>query len=375
MKILLAPNAFKESLSAIEVADALEAGIRADRPDVTVEKVPLADGGDGTLEVLASFWRGSILRLKSVDPLFREIEVPVGFDEGGETAVIEMARVSGLALLQDEEKNPYQTSTLGLGILIVEVARIGARRIYLGIGGSATVDGGIGMGVGLGFRHSDSKGSAVLPRGGNLLAIERIAPPTQAPWVDHVEVEVLSDVTNPLCGERGAARVFGPQKGASAEQVEFLEKGLHHLSELWKRDLGKDVACVPGSGAAGGVGAGAMVYLNARLVSGAEKMLEITGLPSKISACDLVVTGEGHLDRSSLEGKLPGKVAQIAKGLGVPCIGVFGLLEAEAEDSLREVGFTQLIPIAPEGTLLKEKKRRARDFLEETGKRIGRRLV
>jgi glycerate 2-kinase len=334
----------------------------------------LADGGDGTLEVLTSFWQGSVRTFKTLDPLHREIEAPVGFDRTGRSAVIEMALVSGLALLEEAEKDPFKTSSFGLGSLISEAMRSGAETIYMGIGGSATVEGGVGMGEGLGYRHLDGSGNPIPGGGCHLPNIDRILPPEKQGELENTKVVVLSDVTNPLCGERGAARVFGPQKGASPDQVEFLENGLRHLARIWKRDLGKDVAEVPGAGAAGGVGAGAIVYLNAELVSGADKMLEITNLSSKIASCQLAITGEGRLDLSTLEGKLPGKVAEMAKEAGVPCIGLYGLLDPEAEEALRAAGFTDLMPVAPESVPLDEKLRNAQEFMLKTGRELGSRL-
>jgi glycerate kinase len=374
MRILIAPNAFKETLSANQVADLLEIGILETCPEIDIEKVRLADGGDGTLEVLTSFWGGSIRTFKTLDPLNREIEAPVGFDRTGRSAVIEMALVSGLALLEEREKDPFKTSTLGLGMLIAGAVQSGAETIYLGIGGSATVDGGVGMGEGLGFRHLDASRKAVRMGGRHLPEIDTIIPPQNRSPQLQTKVTILSDVSNPLCGERGAARVFGPQKGATSEQVEFLDKGLHHLAEVWKRDLGKDVAEVPGAGAAGGVGAGAIVYLNAELVSGADRMLEITDLSSRIASSQLVITGEGRLDLSTLEGKLPGKVARMAKKAGVPCVGLYGLLDRESEEALRGAGFTDLVPVAPEDLPPEEKMRNAEEFMLRTGRELGKRL-
>ena len=374
MKILIAPNAFKETLSANQVADLLEIGIQETYPETEIEKVPLADGGDGTLEVLTSFWQGSIRTFKTLDPLHREIEAPVGFDRTGRTAVIEMALVSGLALLVEKERDPFRTSTLGMGRLLAEAMRSGAETIYLGIGGSATVEGGVGMGEGLGYHHLDASGKAVRMGGFHLSEIDRILPPGNQDALLRTRVIVLSDVTNPLCGERGAARVFGPQKGATPEQVEQLEKGLAHLAEAWRRDLGREVAKVPGAGAAGGVGAGAIVYLNAELVSGADRMFEITGLPARIASVHLAITGEGRLDHSTLEGKLPGKVARMAGEAGVPCIGLYGLLDRDSEKALRGAGFTDLVPVAPEKLPLEEKMRNAREFMLQTGRELGKRL-
>lgn len=374
MKILLAPNAFKESLSAVQVARILGDSLEEALPDSRIERVPLADGGDGTLEVLVELWKGSFRTIATEDPLRRPIEAEVGLSADGKSAIIEMARISGLALLAEEEKDPTKTTTYGLGLAVREVLSWGINRLYLGIGGSATNDGGVGMGEALGFRHLDGSGNPVDPVGGRLPDIARILPPTEEIGIGKVEVSVFSDVTNPLCGQRGASRVFGPQKGATPGQVEFLDRGLEHLSKVWERDLGRTVAELPGAGAAGGLGAGTRVYLDAELVPGADTLLELTDLERRIAESDWVITGEGALDRTTLEGKLPGKVARLAKERGIPCIGIYGVLDRSAERDLLAAGFAELVPLASEEIPLDLRKREAARFLRETGLLLGDKL-
>lgn len=375
MKILIAPNAFKESLSAVQIARILGASLEKALPDSIIERVPLADGGDGTLEVLVELWKGSFRTVKTEDPLRRPIEAEVGLSADGDSAIIEMARISGLALLAEDEKAPSKTTTYGLGLAIREIVGWGIDHLYLGIGGSATNDGGVGMGEALGYRHLNRAGNPVEPVGGRLQDIARIERPSQEIGIEKVQVSVFSDVTNPLCGERGASSVFGPQKGATPEQVEFLDRGLRRLSEIWDRDLGRSVADVPGAGAAGGLGAGAMVYLDAEIVPGADALLEMTNLARRISDCDVVITGEGALDRSTLDGKLPSRVARLAKQRGVPCIGIYGLLDRSVEKEFIEAGFTDLIPLANEEIPLEIRKREAAKFLKESATIIAERLL
>ncbi len=369
MKILIAPNAFKGSLSAVDVCDRLTDGIHSVAAKVKIDCVPLADGGDGTLEVLVNLWDGYTEEITVQGPQGRPVHCPVGFDKEGRLAVIEMARASGLALLKDSERNPMTTSSFGTGELIRQAFDSGVEHVFLGIGGSATNDGGAGMGAALGFEHQDEDDESGLPCGGTLDQIVRILPPN--PW-QPAKVTVLCDVTNPLCGENGASYVYGPQKGATPEQIRQLDQNLRHLSDLWKRDLGKDVATLPGSGAAGGMGGGAMAYLNADLVSGTDVLFDMTHLEEKVRGTDLIITGEGAIDRTSLQGKIPGRVAELAKKGNKRCFGVCGrLLEKEGE-FLRDFGFNEVLEIAPPEIPIEERIRDASKWMIETGRKIGR---
>jgi len=372
MKILIAPNAFKETLSAIEVADLLAESIFQEYPEADITKVPLADGGDGTLEVVVAGWGGTIEPIPTTDPLGRPLIAEVGSSADGRIAMIEMAKASGLALLSEIERDPMQATTFGLGTLIRSVVERGAEKIYLGIGGSATVDGGVGMAQALGFSHLNEGGSEVAPGGGNLNRITRIMKPDENTRVA-AEVDVICDVTNPLCGPDGAAAVFGPQKGATPQQVDQLDRGLAHLADHWERDLGKDVRNFSGAGAAGGLGGGAMVYLNARLLPGADTLFEMTGLQEKVKEADLVITGEGKFDRSTLDGKLPIRVANLARDHNLKCYGICGGFDTMVMDKLKAEGFSEVMPIAPDEVSLEERKANAAEFVSQTGAKIGQR--
>ncbi len=362
MRILLAPNAFKESLSALEFNRLFSEVARAERPEIEILSIPLADGGDGTLEVIHHLWQGTIEMVDSADPLRRPIRAPIGYSADRKTALVELPSTSGLVLLAPNERNPLKTTTLGVGLLIGEALKNGVQQILLCIGGSATVDGGSGMAEGLGFRHLNADGKPLPGCGGNLTEMTRISPPDmKVPF----KTVVLSDVTNPLYGPNGAAVVFGPQKGASPEMVKELDEGLRNLADLWERDLGKKVADLPGSGAAGGIGGGAMAYLDAELVSGGDWILKETCFEEKLATVDLVITGEGQLDTTTLQGKIPGKVALLAQKAGVPCLGLCGTFDENHLDDLLAGGFSEILPLAPKGTAPEESIRRAGLFLQQ----------
>ncbi|MCA9448277.1 MAG: glycerate kinase [Candidatus Omnitrophica bacterium] len=368
MKILIAPNAFKGSLSSPEICHSLKDGILRSAPHAEIETVPLGDGGDGTLEVLVDLWEGTLEAQTVQGPLSRPVEAPIGFDLDRKRAVIEMARASGLALLGDKEKNPLFTSSFGTGQMLRIAIDSGVQEIFLGIGGSATNDGGAGMGAALGFDHMNGDGESLIPRGGNLDAIEQIIPPEFQNWP---RVTVLCDVTNPLCGHNGASAVYGPQKGATSDQVRMLDRNLDHLARLWQRDLGRVVAHIPGSGAAGGMGGGAMAYLDARLVSGTDVLFEMTDLDERVQWADLVITGEGALDLTTLQGKIPGRVADLALKYKKKCIGICGLLQLEDVAPFENAGFTRILEIAPTEIPSDERIRDAEKWVFETGRNIG----
>ena len=371
MKILIAPNAFKGSLGSPDVARLLSRGIRSIDPNFEVESIALADGGDGTLEVMVSLWEGFTQETPVHDPLGRPIRAAIGFDRAKSRAVIEMARASGLALLSNEERNPLLTSSHGTGELILATLEAGVREVYLGIGGSATNDGGAGMAAALGFLHVDKNGKTIQPNGGTLDDIAKILPPREPSALERLKVTVLCDVTNPLCGEDGASRVYGAQKGATPEQVEQLDRSLLRLSEIWKRDLGRDVAKTPGSGAAGGMGGGAMAYLGAELVSGTKVVFAMTDIEEKVKESDRVVTGEGTLDRTSLVGKIPGRVANLARKYNKPCYGVCGVCPEPDPTVFHEAGFTDIWEIAPSEISIEERILNAPEWVFQTGVRIG----
>ena len=333
MRIVVAPDKFKGCLAAREVAAAIAAGIRRADPSAVIEQIPMADGGEGTVDALVAATGGRFVTRTVTGPLpGTRVNATYGMLGDGRTAVIEMAAASGLALLRPEERNPERTTTYGTGELILSA---GAERIILGIGGSATTDGGLGcaQACGVRFEMSDgtirTTGQAPLT-GGDLANVRRTVI---ARSVIGGAIRVACDVDNPLYGPRGAARVFRPQKGATPEQVERLDAGLRQLAAVVGEE---DVARVPGAGAAGGLGFGLMAFLNARLQPGFEIVAEAVGLRERLAGADLVITGEGRLDESSLGGKTVIGVARVCRELGVRCVALVGSVGAGADGALAE---------------------------------------
>lgn len=374
MIVLLAPNAFKECLSAPEAAQALAEGVRAADSSSVCIHCPIADGGDGTLDAILAATEGKKIPVTVADPLRRPIEAPFGLFGGGKKAIIEMAEASGLRLLQPEERNPLRTTTHGTGDLIRAALEYQAERIIIGIGGSATVDGGMGMAKALGYRFLDDAGQEIPEGGGGLIHLKHIDATHRDKRLEKAEFLIASDVTNPLLGQEGAARVYGPQKGATPEMVEILEKGLSQLNECLKRDLGVAIAERPGAGAAGGLGAGLMAFLNARTEQGIELVLRETGFHEKLEQADLVMTGEGRVDRQTAFGKGPAGVAMAAKTRGIPVYCLAGIVEPGAEEELRKIGIVKTIGINPPGSSLEESLREAYPRLKSAALQVIRSL-
>ncbi len=331
MRILIAPDKFRGSLTARQVADAMAEGGRLARPDADIVALPLADGGEGTAAVLTDATGGMWHTVSVSDPLGRPIEAGFGVSGDGHTAFVEMAQASGLALLTVDERDPGQTNTLGTGELVQRAIATGAMHIVLGIGGSATNDGGIGMAAALGWQFLDASGFVLDPIGNNLAHIRKLVPPPTPP-APGVQFRVACDVTNPLCGPTGATSVYGPQKGASPEQLVSLDAGLQNFAQCIHEQFGIDVADVPGAGAAGGLGAGALFFLNATLHPGVDLILDAVGFDACIAGVDLVLTGEGKLDRQTLNGKLLKGVAERAHRAHVPVVALCGTLDLEPSD-------------------------------------------
>lgn len=344
MRFVAAPNAFKGSLGAPEAASAMARGIRAVFPGAEVLEVPVADGGDGTVAALVAAQRGRLESVAVEDPLGRPVTAAFGLVDGGRTAVVELASASGLALLGPDDRDPRRTSTYGFGQLLEAARAAGARRIIAGIGGSATNDGGAGMAQALGFRLLDA-GGAELERGGAALAaLARIDASAVDPGWREVAVEVATDVTNPLCGPQGATAVYGPQKGATPEMITELDTALANLARALSSDLGREVASLPGAGAAGGVGAGLAGFLDARLVSGAQLVVEAAGLDAALAGAHCVFTGEGRADGQTAFGKAPAEVARRALSAGVPVVLLAGSL-GEGWADLLAAGVTAVLPL------------------------------
>jgi len=330
MKIVIAPDSFKESLSALEAASAIEAGFREIFPDAIYVKVPVADGGEGTVEAMIAATDGRLVQLQATGPLGRPVEAFYGLTGDESTAVIEMAAASGLELVAPAERDPLVATSRGTGELIRAALDAGARRFILGVGGSATNDGGAGMLQALGVGLLDAQGEQLAPGGAALARLASIDVSRLDPRVKDCVFEVACDVSNPLVGPTGASAIFGPQKGATPEMVRRLDANLRHYAGVIARDLGQDVAEVPGAGAGGGIAAAMLVFLKGRLRPGSEIVADAVGLDETVRDADLVVTGEGRIDSQTVNGKTPIGVARVAGRHGKPVIAIGGCLANDA---------------------------------------------
>lgn len=324
MKIIIAPDSFKGSLTALEVCDAIASGIHAFDPSAECLKAPMADGGEGTVQSLIDATGGTLRHVTVQGPLWEPVEACYGILGDGETAVIEMASASGLPLVPPDRRNPLHTTTFGTGELIRHALDAGARQFIIGIGGSATTDGGLGMAAALGARLLDEHGQEIKPDGAGLQRLAAIDLGNFDARVREAEFRVACDVDNPLYGPTGAAHVYGPQKGATLEIVEQLDEGLRNFAAVAKRDLSADVADVPGAGAAGGLGAGLMIFCGATLEPGVRIVIEAIGLRALMQGADLCITGEGRIDGQTAFGKTPCGVAGVADEFAVPCLAIAG---------------------------------------------------
>ncbi|MBI1927409.1 glycerate kinase [Candidatus Poribacteria bacterium] len=371
MKIVIAPDSFKGSLTALQAAEAIEIGMRRVFPDAAIEKVPMADGGEGTVQSLVDATGGEI-RVASVrDPLGNEIEAKYGVLGDGITAVIEMAAASGLTLVPPNKRNPLVTTTYGTGQLIRSALEHGCRRLIVGLGGSATNDGGAGMAQALGAKLLTAAGEQIQWGGGGLGELHSIDISGLHPRIAEVETVVACDVNNPLTGERGAAYVYGPQKGATPEIVKGLDANLAHFDKVVERDLGQAVGNIPGAGAAGGLGAGLIAFLNATLRSGIDIVIEAVQLTQRLEDVDLVITGEGRMDFQTVFGKTPVGVAKVAKKRGIPVIAIAGSL-AEGADSVYDAGIDAMIDIVPEPMPLESAIENAPALISVAAERVAR---
>jgi glycerate kinase len=355
MKIVVAPDSFKGSLTAIEVSVAIEQGIREVFPEAEVIKIPMADGGEGTVQCLVNATGGKILEEKVIGPLGDEVLAFYGILGDRKTAIVEMAAASGLTLVPENKRNPLITTTYGTGQLIKAALNQGCRKMIIGIGGSATNDGGAGMVQALGVKLLDQEGKEVGFGGGELKKIVKIDISCMDNRLSDIKVLVASDVNNPLCGPQGASRIYGPQKGATPETIEELDKSLSYFAELIKRDLNKDVKDIPGAGAAGGLGASLMAFLNAELRPGIEIMIEAVKLEQAIKDADLVITGEGKIDSQTIYGKAPIGVAKIAKKYNIPVVAVAAIIEEDSQ-IFQSYGIDTLIKVSEPPMRLSEIK-------------------
>ncbi len=370
MKIVIAPDSFKESLSALEVATHIRAGFREVFPNADYVLMPVADGGEGTVEAMVAATGGTVVHLGVSGPLGQPADAFFGLTGDGKTAIIEMAAASGLMLVPSEARDPLVTTTFGVGQLIVEALDRGARHFIVGIGGSATNDGGAGMLQALGVRLLDADGQALGPGGGELGRLETIDVSGLDPRLAGCCVEVACDVDNPLVGPRGASAVFGPQKGATPEKVALLDANLSHYAALIEAVLDVDVAHLPGAGAAGGLGAAFKAFLGADLKPGSEIVTTAVGLEAVLADADLVITGEGRIDGQTIHGKTPIGVASVAKRRGKPVIGIAGCLGSEAE-AVFDHGIDAVFSVLSRSCSLSEAFAEAGDNLRVTARNVA----
>ncbi len=353
MRIVLAPDSFKGSLSAVEIADSMARAVDKVYPHATIVKLPLSDGGEGLVESLVIATGGKIIKEKVTDPLGNQVEAFFGLLGDGRTGVIEMAAASGLPLVPENKRDPLIATTYGTGELIKMAIDEGCNRLIVGIGGSATNDGGAGMAQALGVKLLDKNGKS-LPFGGeSLISLEKIDIAGIDPRIQDTEILVACDVNNPLTGINGASHIYGPQKGANEETIRVLDAALGHYARILRRDLNIDVENIPGSGAAGGLGAGLLAFLNGRLIPGIDLVMDAVGMEKEFLECDLVITGEGKLDDQSVHGKVPVGVARRAIGHNVPVIVLAGCVEGNLE-LLHQEGITACYSIINGPMSLKE---------------------
>ena len=331
-KILIASDSFKGAASALEVCNAIEKGINQVCPEAETIKIPMADGGEGTVESLIAATKGKLITKTVTNPLGGRVKAKFGILGDNKTAVIEMAEASGLPLVPVEKRNPLKTTTRGTGELIKSALEKGAKRFIIGIGGSATVDGGAGMAQALGAKLVDKRGKEIGFGGGSLSNLFKIDTSSMDERIKACDFEVACDVNNPLCGTNGAAYVYGAQKGAAKTQIPVLDRALSHFAYVIRRDIGVEVENLPGAGAAGGLGAGLVAFLGARLKSGIELVIEASGIEKHIQNADLVITGEGKIDGQTIFGKTPIGVAKLAKKYGKPVIAVCGMVDEGYEE-------------------------------------------
>lgn len=368
LRIVIAPQAFKQSIGARQAAVAIQNGILRAAPDAATVLIPVADGGDGTLAALIDTSGGQYFAATVTGPLGAPVAARWGVMGDGQTAVIEMALASGLALLSDSQRNPRATTTYGTGQLMAAALDAGYTRIIVGLGGSATNDGGVGMASALGVRFRDAAGNALAPGGAALSALHRIDASGAHPRLANAVIIGATDVTNPLCGATGASAIFGPQKGAAPAMIAELDGCLSNLAQVIERDLGLAIADVPGAGAAGGLGAGLLAFAGAELRSGIDLVCDALDFDRNAAGADLIITGEGRADRSTAFDKAPVGIARRSRAFGVPTLLLAGSLGPGCE-LLYEHGIDAIIPIAEEPATLEHSLQNGAILLERAAER------
>ncbi len=367
MKIILAPDKYKGSLTGIQFCNAVTEGILSINPTSEIINMPLADGGDGTIEILDYHLHGKNIKLEVENPIFNPVDANYFYMESIDTAYIEMAEASGMKLLRPEEQNCMYTTTFGTGKLIEDAIKKGAKTIVLGIGGSATNDCGIGMAKALGYDFLDKKGQTIIPIGKNLLKIDKIDTSNVIKSLDKVTFKVACDVANPLYGPDGAAFVYAPQKGASPTQVKALDRGLKHFSDIITAQFGIDLQKIKGTGAAGGMGAGSLIFLNAKLFSGIDLVKELIDFDHQIIEADWIITGEGKLDSQTLSGKTIHGVLSSAKKHNVPVAALCGHI-ALPEDALKDFGISYVDTVIDRAESIKDAMNNSYTYLLKMAK-------
>jgi len=352
MNVVIAPDKFKGSLTSFEACSAIASGIKTIDPAAVTFEFPMADGGDGFAAVLKHYLHTTTVACSTEDPLGRPLTAT--YEHKDDTDIIEMASASGLVLLEEKERDPLKTSTYGTGCMIRAAIQAGAKKIILGLGGSATNDAGMGILAALGFQFTDHAGHPIKPDGGNLIHLHRIIPPAALP---DITFTIACDVQNVLYGKEGAAHVYAPQKGATPEGVALLDQGLRHVAGLLK----KDVADIPGAGAAGGIAAGLMGFFDVRLEKGVQLVMDSSGIMDKLPHADLVITGEGKIDRQTEYGKVVSEIALAAAQHHIPVIAFCGVTEVKDGAPLH---LNAIRAIAPPGMPPEQSMARAKDLLK-----------
>ncbi|WP_096187266.1 glycerate kinase family protein [Evansella halocellulosilytica] len=370
MKVVIAIDSFKGSCTTFEAASAVERGLRYYRDDIDTVKVPIADGGEGTVDILVKALNGRYVEANVLNPVGKKVNAKYGILPG-DIAVIEMATASGLALITKEKYNPLITTTYGTGELIKNAMDQGCKKIYIGLGGSATNDAGAGMAQAIGVSFKDKDNQEIGFGGGELINVETIDTSAIDARVKNTDIVMLSDVTNPLCGKNGASAVYGPQKGASGRTIEILDRNLEHFGEFIKEQVSIDVLEIPGSGAAGGLAAGLFAFCSAKCHSGVEKVIDIIGLEKHLQDADLVITGEGRIDFQTINGKVPIGVARTAKKYGIPVIAIVGSI-GEGAEVVYNYGIDAIIDIVSEPISLDKALEEGISLIEKTAERTMR---
>ncbi|UAX42086.1 glycerate kinase [Pasteurella canis] len=371
MKIVIAPDSFKESLTSLEVASAIETGFKKVFPLAQYIKVPMADGGEGTVRSLIDATQGNLISTAVIAPLGNTVSATWGLSGNKDTAFIEMAASSGLHLVPFEQRNPLKTTSFGTGQLIKAALECGIKKIILGIGGSATNDGGVGMLQALGGRFLDKDQREIQLGGESLQTLSKIDLTHLDPRLKEIEIQVACDVTNPLCGPNGASAIFGPQKGATAEMVQQLDHALHHFSTIVEQQYHLNIREQSGSGAAGGMGAGLLLLPNVRLQSGVEIIINAVNLIKQVENADLIITGEGRMDSQTAQGKTPAGVAKVAKYFNKPVIAIVGSLKEDYE-VVYDIGIDAVFPILHQVENLDVTLKKGKENLISTAQNIAR---